>query len=296
MNHSGPLVQKPDTSATRFWQKISLIAEISAACRQQKPERPSYLELLALIQKIIPFDAATLLLKNPQTRRLEPQAQMGRQVDIPGLLPPRSGDGSVNRDTVIRRPIVRRAGFGEDDFDPDAGFIAVMSVPLLIDDDAIGILTLGSSAEGVLVERHLKLMTIVADQLAVSIERLHRLAEIQAQNRALQKAQLRLKASQKQIVAAEKLAAVAELAASINHQINNPLAVIVGQVQCLMLQEKDLSSKAADRLRRIEQSSMRIAEINRRLLKLDTILTDVCLESTEDGTTNPEKPSGRRSR
>ncbi len=257
--------------ATRFWQKINLVAEISTLCRRQRPQSPSYEAVLELIQKIIPFDAATLYTADPLTGRLEIEAGLAGEVDLPGFLSLQLQASAVDRN-FPRKPIVYDAGSSPEGFDADSEYEAMMIVPLTIDGSILGVLSLGSYTPGVLVDRHLKLMSIVADQLAVSMDRLGRIAEIEAQHRALEQAHRQLRDNQRQIIDAEKLAAVVSLAASVNHEINNPLSVIVGQVQCLMVEDHDFDARTVERLQRVEQAAIKIGEVNRRLLKIDSAM------------------------
>lgn len=265
-----PTCSKPaPAEATRFWQKINLIAEISEICRKQRAEAPSYVEVLELIQAIIPFDAGSLYLKDASGFFAQ-HAVLGQDVPLPDFLISEHDSKTKKWKTSIRKPLLWSADADEFDADPD--YVATLSVPLLCDDDVIGVLSVGSYVSGVLTERHIQLLAVVADQLAVSVERLERIAEIEAQNEALREAHHQLVAGQKRIIAAEKLAAVVDLAAGINHGINNPLAVIVGQVQCLQLEQPNLGVGAMQRLKRVEQAAVKIGEINRRLLKIDSIV------------------------
>lgn len=254
--------QAPEPQVTRVWQKIGLIAKISSACRQRQPDQALFEEVLTLIRSIIPFDAATLYLDRPGQLRLSPVAQLSDKVQLPS--PFRVSDTSK----IPRQPLIWPAD-EDSDFGDDGAFVTTLAVPLLIEDKVIGVLNLGSCFEGVLTEKLLQLLEIVADQLAVSIERINRMAEIEAQNEALRHAHRQLIASQEQIIEAEKLSAVVEVAATVNHEINNPLAVIVGQIQLLMYESSDLSDKATERLRRVEQAALTIGEINRQLLQLE---------------------------
>jgi signal transduction histidine kinase len=149
-----------------------------------------------------------------------------------------------------------------------------MLLPLAIENEVIGLLSLGSFTPGILVSRQIKLLAVVADQLAVSIERFEHIARIETQNRALLRAQQQLQVMHEKRVADEKLAAVAELAATINHQINNPLSVVVGNIDCLALEEPNLSDKSKERLKRVVGAALKIAEVNRRLLNIQSIVTD----------------------
>jgi signal transduction histidine kinase len=143
-------------------------------------------------------------------------------------------------------------------------------------------LNLGSGTPGVLTPRHLKLMSVVADQLAICLERQEHVARIEAQHRELQLSNESLRDSQARLIAQEKLAAVSQVAASINHQINNPLSVIVGNIDCLMLEEPDLGAKAKERLKRVIGAALQIGKVNRHLLNIQSIATDPNLQKTLD--------------
>jgi signal transduction histidine kinase len=56
-----------------------------------------------------------------------------------------------------------------------------------------------------------------------------------------------------------KLAEAAELVAHVRHEINNPLAALLGQAQLLL--REDLSEKARRRAETIEAQAKRIQEI-----------------------------------
>ncbi|WP_224360723.1 sensor histidine kinase [Hyalangium versicolor] len=75
-----------------------------------------------------------------------------------------------------------------------------------------------------------------------------------------------LKAAQAQLLEAQKLAAVGQLGAGVAHELNNPLAGILGYVQ-LMLMSRSETDDDLDTLRKIEQSAKRCKEITQNLLR-----------------------------
>jgi signal transduction histidine kinase len=76
-----------------------------------------------------------------------------------------------------------------------------------------------------------------------------------------------LREAQEQLLRSQRLAAVGDLAAGMAHEMNNPLAAIVGNVQLLLLDlpEQDPSRKA---LQVVQQQAQRIATIVRDLRML----------------------------
>ena len=75
-----------------------------------------------------------------------------------------------------------------------------------------------------------------------------------------------LRAAQAQLVEAQKLAAVGQLGAGVAHEINNPLAGILGNAQLLML-ERSEGDPDFDTLKKIEQAAKRCKEITQNLLR-----------------------------
>jgi two-component system, NtrC family, sensor kinase len=75
-----------------------------------------------------------------------------------------------------------------------------------------------------------------------------------------------LRAAQAQLVEAQKLAAIGQLGAGVAHEINNPLAGILGNAQ-LMLLDRSETDPDFESLRKIEQSAKRCKEITQSLLR-----------------------------
>ncbi|HSJ53911.1 MAG TPA: ATP-binding protein, partial [Anaerolineae bacterium] len=123
------------------------------------------------------------------------------------------------------------------DADPPGSALAV---PLVAGGRVLGILTLDHAQPGHFQTRHMSLMTAVAHQASTAVEkaRLHdevsRMAEVLAQR--VQERTRELEVAQAQLIQAEKLAALGELAAGIAHEINNPLHVLQAYVEYMASQ------------------------------------------------------------
>ncbi len=75
-----------------------------------------------------------------------------------------------------------------------------------------------------------------------------------------------LEAAQAQLLEAQKLAAIGQLGAGVAHEINNPLAGILGHAQLLLLGRADADPDATA-LRKIEAQAKRAKEITANLLR-----------------------------
>ncbi len=68
-------------------------------------------------------------------------------------------------------------------------------------------------------------------------------------------------------IKAERREAIVELAVAINHEINNPLTALMGNLQLLALKNKELPDDIKNRLKVIEESANKIREVTARLMR-----------------------------
>jgi len=73
---------------------------------------------------------------------------------------------------------------------------------------------------------------------------------------------------QEDLIKSERLNAIVETAVTINHEINNPLAAVLGYAQLLLSRPENLDQDTIDKLRKIETGALRIKEVTNRLLKI----------------------------
>lgn len=66
----------------------------------------------------------------------------------------------------------------------------------------------------------------------------------------------------------ERLSAIVETAVAVNHEVNNPLTAILGNVQLLLLKRDDLDKDLAAKLKTIEASALKIKDVTQRLMRI----------------------------
>jgi signal transduction histidine kinase len=142
--------------------------------------------------------------------------------------------------------------------DHESRYCSVLAVPLLAGSTASGAIVLCRtaarpfSATEVRRARELARRTsLVVRNVRAHAELRHRLGEMQRW--------------QAELVETEKMAALNKLGAGAAHEINNPLAAIVGNAE-LLLRRESLTPSARDRVERILQAAYRAARVIRQLL------------------------------
>lgn len=149
------------------------------------------------------------------------------------------------------------------------GVLSVLALPLEAREQVVGVLNLYSKTRRYAFNRDaLRLAQVFADQAAVFIENARLVAELRQAAAELEARVARrtrqLQAKQAQVFRAEKMAAVGRLAASVAHEVNNPLQAIA--LHLALLAEDGLPETSHDQVTIVQQELARIADIVQRLL------------------------------
>jgi len=140
--------------------------------------------------------------------------------------------------------------------------------PLKIREEVIGILDIQSHVLDGFDEEELKVLSSFAGQVSISIENARLFSDLKQTFQDLRQAQ-------DQVVQAEKLKALGEMASGVAHDFNNVLAVILGNIQLLLHQLDSLrGEEIRDRLKAIERSSKDGAETVRRIQEFTGVRRD----------------------
>ncbi|MCP4568324.1 MAG: GAF domain-containing protein [FCB group bacterium] len=282
---------KDSQPVSRFWTKLGLVADIARILREKPAGRKTLDEVLQMINRVVSFDSATLYLMDRKRDVLDEVASFGRSVNILEFLQFGKGAGLAGWVAKQKEPVSirgrdsRRSGVREH-------HDSVLILPLLVGGNLIGVLCFSHPDPDGFDENRQKLLEVVSDQVAISIERIVYQKELEARNRALIEAQAELKEAQDKLIAQEKLSAVAELAVSVSHEVNNPLSIIVGNAQLIELEVAEMPPGVIDRIRAIVDGARRISLITHKLLKVDRLVTEDYLHDGSITMLNIHKSSG----
>ena len=59
-----------------------------------------------------------------------------------------------------------------------------------------------------------------------------------------------------------------QTAVTVNHEINNPLTAILGNIQLLLMKRKDLDDELVSKLKTVEEAALKIKDVTQRLLRV----------------------------
>ncbi len=242
---------------------------------------------IGLVSRELDVERASLMLIDESGRELSVAASRGISDELANKIRVRVGDGiagwvakegkpilvkDVRTDPRTSSSLCRNAT----DEAPcaDSSFISapiILSIPIIVHEKTLGVINVTNKRSGAqFQEEDMAFLYGLAGQAAVAIEKARHYFEVKQAYESLQEAQ-------EQLVAAERLKALGQMAAGVAHDFNNLLNGILGKAELLALK---LAEKEPDRatilagLEMIEQITLQGAETVKRVQDFTRIRKD----------------------
>jgi transcriptional regulator with GAF, ATPase, and Fis domain len=244
-------------------QEIKVLSEISVMVQGSPAEKSSFEEILKHLGKIIDFRSASLFLSPKRGDKLEEVCTVGRRVDLIDFVNFDMGSGisawvaKHGRAIVLNNLRKSKGGTHTKSF---------ISVPMVFAKEIIGVINLSHDEPGSFSKRDAEVVSVAGSMMALLAERISHeqlLAEKAAEVAGLEQ---KLEAVSLTKIESEKVQISGISGASLSQKLSNPLAIISGNAQFLIMTLKTANPSIIKRLKAIDKEAGNIADLSRRLL------------------------------
>jgi len=247
---------------------FAVVSGIVDICHRGESVDDTYSLLLQKLKELIDFDAATVFVAGGDEARLRQAASVGGVVELLDFLSMDHGDGLSGWTADTGKPVVISDRTAHQDFDPAVDYASFMSVPLLVKKNVVAVINFGSKTPGAYTGKQADLASQVAGQMSLVFETIELRRQRDNLEGRLKELSSRLDKAKAESQAWVEPDALREFIGKINHDINNSLAILVGNVQCMQMEKKDIDQKSLSRLKRMERALLKINEANHKILQL----------------------------
>lgn len=227
--------------------------------------------VLEQVEEIMGVEAATLMTLDPKANELVFQIPLGSKAgELQGYRMP-VGQGVAGWVAEHGQPL-RVDNVSKDlrhspAVDQKVGFQtrSILCVPMELQDRVTGVVEVMNKKNGAFTAEDESLLTAVARWTAIAIENARLYQELQQSMDGLKKAQ-------EQLVRAERLRALGEMAGGVAHDFNNLLTIILAEAQLLNASPRAENERQS--LRRIEAAARDAVQAVRRLQEYTRVRRD----------------------
>lgn len=283
-------------SGDNMLKQLFVLYEMSNIIQTGDISEKSFKNILLLIKDIVTYDYATIYLINDDTNELMLVNYIEKAVNLAADFDLGGGTGLTGWLAKNRKSIYFRELSNTDSRD----FSSFISIPLIIKEQLLGMLNVAAIRENAFTDNDVALLNMLAGQLALTLERLRYIKTIQEQNTVLEDTLAELERNKEKLTQAERILAISQLIVGINHEINNPLAIITGSLFLLenSLEKSGIKDEYEKYLYKIHVGIEKISKTLQNLEhikkehKLKDYLSGISMiditEETEDSDDNPE--------
>jgi signal transduction histidine kinase len=224
-----------------------------------------YHELFMILHEFVKFSNASLLYFNPDQNKLEHIYSYGETVELIKAVEFEFGKG-LSAWLAKEQKYILLNNLGKNDLLKNTK--SFLSIPLILENNLYGMINFGSKKENAFSKKSLHYLHVTAPFIAAMLSQNKHIERLQAKNEEIAAINKTLNKTQNQLLELQKKETLSATVCSLNHEINNPLMIISGNIQ--LLPTSDLDEDTKSKLNSIEQQVERISDIVAQLRELDS--------------------------
>ncbi|MCP4633570.1 MAG: GAF domain-containing protein [candidate division Zixibacteria bacterium] len=246
-------------NADRVVRQFETLYTISTAVQKELRGKETFEEILGVINDAIDYSSACILILDKEKKRLDKIAKTGTKDDLISFVDFELGAGFSAWVAKYRRPIIM-PNIKRYRESLDNHIRSFISVPILMDNELIGVLNVGNERAGTYDDNDLKLACIIANQISVLIERIHFRNEILKRDSIINK----IKGDNAEAQVQDKTN-IGKCLADIQQGISEPIASMAGNTRFLQLSLKEADQRLKKSLDEIEESITKLSDFSYQL-------------------------------
>jgi PAS domain S-box-containing protein len=271
---------KDITETKRFEERLSTLHTYSQTLNTAKSKKEIYRLTLDAIEKTLGFEIAFFMIVNNAVLRVVDHRGYPKHFLKELPLNGTKGGVSVKVARTGRSISVPDAEKNDDWVEFMPGIRSGLDVPVKTGSKVLGVIGVDSKEWAAFDERDQKLLEILASYAATAMSNLNYRRNLE---RLVQERTRKLKKTQEDLLKAERLAAIGEMAAMVGHDLRNPLTSIAGAAHYL---ETKLDSKMDEKTSGMLEIIKKGVEYSNNIISdLFEYSREISLELEE---TNPE--------
>jgi two-component system NtrC family sensor kinase len=233
------------------------------------------------IMGVLESDSVRIYLYDDENKTLNLEAYKGLSVNFinkPFMRCRKPGDGLLGQ-TVLdgETKVVDNLQRSKDPYVEsivEEGLKATTYIPLFKKGESVGVMCVSSLKPFMFSDEQVEFLTAIGNQVGVAVDNANLYENIKG-------AYQELKEAQEQIIQTEKLASLGKLAATIAHEINNPIAVVLTYIRLMIkLMEKERFSHE-----RLEDISRYLATMESETSRCGEVVKNLLAFSRQDKVT-----------
>ncbi len=238
--------------------ELKALCEISKSVQEAEVSRDSFENILKLVEGMIDYRSASLFMFSKETKSLMEICTIGRKVDLINFVEFDMGSGISAWVAQKRRPILlnnlRKSKGGNHTK-------SFLSVPIVFNNEITGVINIAHDEPGSFTAKDTNILGIISTLFALLFERISQ-KEFEKETRMeIESLNEQLQSTRNEMTKIESVNSTGHVPESLNNKIGNPLAIIAGNAQFLLMTMKNSNSSTIRRLKAIDKEAANIMAI-----------------------------------